>query len=116
MIQLGEVVKQFDDVVAVSIVNPNLPGSDTLRLNDPELVIQGVNDNGIDIPEDEKQGGVLDEAPPGFPHKLSFPQPVYENAHGNNEKYMGELMRINAFDPPVSLGSQRIGRYQPKPG
>jgi hypothetical protein len=116
MIQLGKVVKQFDEVVAVHIINSNLPGSHALGLYDSDLVVQGVNYNGIDIPEDKKQGRILDKAPSGFPHQLSFPQPVNQDSHRNNKKEMGELMGINAFDPAVALGGRRIAGNQQNPG
>jgi hypothetical protein len=69
-----------------------------------------MNRDRIQIPQDEKKGRILNVFPAAFSHKPSLPQPIYQTAHGNDEKKVGELMGIDALYAAMTLGRQCLRR------
>lgn len=87
----------------------DLPEIDSVYVNDGKLLFEQVHGKGVQIPQNKKQGRVLDIAPTGRLHQLTRPQPVNEHPHGNDEKNMSQLMGIKTFGCAVGLGGK--GRF-----
>ena len=68
------------------------------------LVVEKVHQNGIQIPEDEKKGTILDQPPSPFHVKLLTLDGEDENGHGDQKKNMSQLVNQNTFFGAVHLG------------
>ena len=84
----------------------DLPEIDSLYVNDGKLLFEQVHGKGVQIPQNKKQRRILDIAPTRRLHQLARPQPVNENAHGDDEKDMGQLMGIKTFRCAMGLGGK----------
>ena len=76
------------------------------------LVIEKVNQNGIQIPEDEKKGAVLDQSPSPLHVKFFALDGEDENGHGHQKKKMSQLVNQNPFFGAVHLGGVDPVRHQ----
>jgi hypothetical protein len=76
------------------------------RLNGLYLFIEKVYNDGVDIPNDKKQGGVLNIPPTRLFDQTRPPEPVNQKHHRKDEKKMGKLVNPYPLNTGVSLGRE----------
>lgn len=114
MIQSEQVVKPGKTVMGFQRFYVDEVHGDQGGGNKGSLVIENVDQNGIQIPEDEKKGAVLDQSPSPL-HVKFFPlDGEDENGHGHQKKNMSQLVNQNTFFAAVQLGGVGQTRDQNK--
>jgi hypothetical protein len=94
----------------MNFMNPEVPLPGALQFENIPCIFDVVNDNGVYIPENEKEGGILNESPSGLFGQSVLAKPVDKDPHRYNEEKMTELMYIYTLLGGVNLGGCRFSR------
>jgi hypothetical protein len=103
MVHLTQIVQNRESLRLFGEVHPPLPAAGVDGFKEDPSSIEIVDDNGICVPEHEKERGILHITPAGLPNQASLPQPVNKDSHGKEKKKMSDLVDIKALGSGVHL-------------
>ena len=110
MVKLEDIIEVGKGPAVVCGIYLDLPYGQGFYIHGRDLVVKKVNSQGVQVPEDEKQGRVLDQSPSPFPVKTLAVDGEDEGHHGEEKKEVPELVDDDALRSRMHLGGMgKIG-------